>query len=145
MTAVGRRCRYDTVSGLGTAYWPGYSDINGPLDQLNNSLTNLLTTVRCHCFCCCRYLIDISDYIPGDTDWCAPDSPAQDSMCKHHLPRKTRDMLDAKIMGENFTGMENGFTGWSVHRWVCCREAACGGRWAVGGGRWAWGRLVCAQ
>lgn len=63
--------------------------------------------LRCHCFCCCRYLIDISDYIPGDTDWCAPDSPAQDSTCEYHLPRKTRDMLDA-IMGENFTGMENG-------------------------------------
>ena len=49
MTAVGRRCRYDTVSGLGTAYWPGYSDINGPLDQLNNSLTNLNNRGLCVC------------------------------------------------------------------------------------------------
>ena len=147
MTAVGRRCRYNTVSGLGTAYCPGYSDINGPLDQLNNSLTNLLTTVRCHCFCCCRYLIDISDYIPGDTDWCAPDSPAQDSTCEHHLPRKTRDMLDAKIMGENFTAWrmasQDGrfIAGFAAEK----LRAVGGGRWAVGGGRWAWGRLVCAQ
>lgn len=51
------------------------------------------------------WLVDISNYVPGDPDEC--DGTHISGVCEYHLPRKARDMLKLYV-GEKFVGMDNG-------------------------------------
>jgi len=50
-------------------------------------------------------LVDISNYVPGDTDQCNPTPSA--GVCEYHLPPSTYELL-SNVLGDQFVGMDNG-------------------------------------
>ena len=52
-------------------------------------------------------LVDVSNYVPGDTDVCDGSPPASGSICEYHLPPAIAEMAQS-ILGDDFTGMDNG-------------------------------------
>lgn len=76
-------------------WWPQYPVLNGP------GLAECLDAVRAANLT----TMDISNYVPGDTDVCDGSPPAKGSVCEYHLPRKTLDDLEREL-GDTFLGMD---------------------------------------
>ena len=79
------------TTGLGDAVWPTYY----ALHDLNKTIDSLLSRHL--------WLVDVSNYLPGDTDVC---DPVAGGVCEYHLHPEIARLL-AKL-GEQFTGMDNG-------------------------------------
>ena len=92
------------ATGLGNIIWPAYPFLYTP------NLTGRLDDIKRRGM----VLVDVSQYVPGDTDDCGPYPPnttviptAGVGVCAYKAPRKTLDLVNEKL-GDAFTGMDNG-------------------------------------
>ena len=85
--------RYNETN-LGTAVWPQYP----VLASIDDSIKELESRPW-------LWLVDISNYVPGDTDDCDPEPSF--GVCEYHLSQEKYDLL-VKALGHRFMGMDNG-------------------------------------
>jgi hypothetical protein len=91
------------ATGLGNVVWPAFPFLYTP------NLTGRLDDIKRRGM----VLVDVSNYVPGDTDNCGPYAPgapnptASIGVCAYKAPRKTLDLVNEKL-GDSFTGMDNG-------------------------------------
>lgn len=52
--------------------------------------------------------MDISNYVPGDTDVCTAASPVGDGVCEYHLPDWVQAQLLATLGPDHYLGQDNG-------------------------------------
>lgn len=52
--------------------------------------------------------LDISNYVPGDTDKCDGSAPASSGVCEYHLPLAVNAALTSTLGSDGFLGMDNG-------------------------------------
>jgi hypothetical protein len=90
------------ASGLGNIIWPTYGFLLTP------NLTGRLDDIKRRGM----VLVDLWDYVPGDSDNCGPykngtTGPGMGGVCQFRAPRKIMDLVNEKL-GDSFTGMDNG-------------------------------------
>eukprot|EP00939_MAST-03C_sp_MAST-3C-sp1_P000297 g297.t1 len=81
---------------IGDVWWPQYPVLSGNLGACLDLVTKYNLT-----------MVDVSNYVPGDTDVCDGSAPANSGVCEYHLPLNISNILANKL-GETFTGMDNG-------------------------------------
>ena len=53
-------------------------------------------------------MLDISNYVPGDTNNCSSQPPVSDGVCEYHLPAAVQQQLEQQLGPDGFLGMDNG-------------------------------------
>ena len=87
------------ASGLGDVLWPQYPIFNQNDVALKTCLQRVADAGLA--------MVDVSNYVPGDTDVCDGSPPASDGVCEFHLP-PAKAAIAERVLGESFTGMDNG-------------------------------------
>lgn len=92
----------DEKTGLGNIIWPTYGFLLAP------NLTGRLDDIKRRGM----VLVDLWDYVPGDSDDCGPypngtTGPGMGGVCQFRARREIIDLVNEKL-GDAFTGMDNG-------------------------------------
>ena len=87
------------ASGLGDILWPQYPILNQNDAALEACLQRVADAGLA--------MVDVSNYVPGDTDVCDGSPPASSSVCEYHLP-PGKAAIATRVLGDSFTGMDNG-------------------------------------